>query len=107
MGCNSLTSITIPNSVTSIGGRAFSNCTGLTSVTIPNSVTSIGGGAFRDCNRLTSIICKATTPPSIKGFMQPFDNTNNCPIYVPKDSVDAYRTSWAKYAANRIQAIQE
>ncbi len=40
--CCCLTSVTIPNSVTSIGDEAFSDCTGLTSVTIPNSVTSIG-----------------------------------------------------------------
>ena len=40
--CTSLTSVTIPNSVTSIGDEAFHDCTSLTSVTIPNSVTSIG-----------------------------------------------------------------
>ena len=45
-GCTGLTSITIPNSVTSIGIRAFAYCSSLTSVTIPNSVTSIGGDAF-------------------------------------------------------------
>ena len=45
-GCSSLTSITIPNSVTSIGDYAFCNCSGLTSITIPNSVTAIGWGAF-------------------------------------------------------------
>ena len=47
--CSSLTSIIIPNSVTSIGEYAFYNCTGLTSITIPESVTSIGGGAFKGC----------------------------------------------------------
>ncbi len=53
--CNSLTSVTIGNSVTTIGGSAFLNCESLTSVTIPDSVTTIGGGAFRDCNSLTSV----------------------------------------------------
>ena len=53
--CNSLTSITIPNSVTSIGEKAFSNCTSLTSITIPDSVTSIGYSAFSNCTSLTSI----------------------------------------------------
>lgn len=48
-GCSSLTSVNIPNSVTSIGEYAFSNCSGLTSVNIPNSVTSIGKWAFEDC----------------------------------------------------------
>ena len=50
-----LTSVTIPNSVTSIGNYAFDYCSGLTSVTIPNSVTSIGKYAFRNCSVLTSV----------------------------------------------------
>ena len=54
-GCSGLTSVTIPNSVTSIGGWAFYGCKGLTSVTIPNSVTSIEGSAFSDCSALTSV----------------------------------------------------
>ena len=47
--------LVIPNSVTSIGGYAFSGCSGLISVTIPNSVTSIGGSAFYGCSGLTSV----------------------------------------------------
>ena len=51
-----ITSVTIPNNVTSIGDGAFRNCFELTSVTIPNSVTSIGEGAFEDCACLTSVV---------------------------------------------------
>ena len=46
--CTSLTSVTIPNSVTKIGRNAFYGCTGLSSVTIPKSVTTIGTNAFYD-----------------------------------------------------------
>ncbi len=59
--CYGLTSINIPNSVTSIGNGAFLNCSGLTSISIPNSVTSIGDAAFRYCFRLTSV----TIPSSV------------------------------------------
>ena len=59
--CTSLTSITIPNSVTSIGNSAFYECTSLTSVTIPNSVTTIGENAFQSCTSLTSV----TIPNSV------------------------------------------
>ena len=53
--CSGLTTITIPDSVTSIGEWAFNNCSGLTSVTIGNSVTYIGEWAFSDCSGLTSV----------------------------------------------------
>ena len=59
--CESLASVTIPNSVTSIGKDAFVNCTSLTSVTLPNSVTSIGKDAFLGCHSLSSV----TIPNSV------------------------------------------
>ena len=61
MGCTGLTSITIPDSVTSIGTKAFYGCTGLTSITIPDGVTNIGWYAFSGCASLTSI----TIPDSV------------------------------------------
>lgn len=53
--CTSLTNITIPDSVTRIGGLAFYNCQGLTSITIPDSVTTIGVEAFEACSYLTHV----------------------------------------------------
>ena len=53
--CSSLTSVVIPDSVTSIGNYAFSGCSSLTSVVIPGSVTSIGNDAFAFCTSLTNV----------------------------------------------------
>lgn len=53
--CTDLTSVTIPDGITSIGDYAFSGCTGLTSVEIPDSVTSIGEHAFDGCTGLTTV----------------------------------------------------
>ena len=100
-----LTSVTIPNSVTSIGNYAFRECTDLTSITIGNSVTSIGISAFYYCNSLTSITINATTPPTLRN-KNAFVSTNNCPIYVPSESLEAYRqaTNWSSLAS-RLQPI--
>lgn len=103
--CYNLTSVNIPNSVTDIKTGAFIHCKGLTSIEIPSSVTNIGGyGVFYNCIGLTSVTCLATTPPTLGTTV--FDNTNNCPIYVPSESVNAYKTAtnWSTYASG-IQAI--
>ena len=55
MGCEGLTSINIPDSVTNIGKSAFEGCTGLISINISDSVTSIGSFAFKGCSGLKSI----------------------------------------------------
>ena len=96
--CSGLTSVTIPDSITSIDEMVFQSCTSLTSITIPSGVTSIDNQAFYGCTSLTSITVLATTPPTLGSSV--FKNTNNCPIYVPAESVDAYKTAanWSSYA---------
>lgn len=97
--------VNILNGVTNIGRAAFTGCKSIVSVNIPSTITSIGESTFNGCNSLTGITIHATTPPSI-GYYGIFDNTNNCPIYVPSGSVNAYKTAegWTRYA-DRIQAI--
>lgn len=53
--CTGLTSMTIPEGVTSIGGYAFFGCSSLTSVLIPNGVTSVGSSAFQGCSAMKSV----------------------------------------------------
>ena len=65
--CTNLTSVIIGSGVTSIEPYAFSNCSGLTSVTIPNSVVSIEGDAFMGCSALTSVTIPNSVV-SIKGY---------------------------------------
>ena len=103
--CNNLTSIDIPSGVTSIGDYAFQACSSLTNIVIPSGVTSIGKYAFNSCTSLASITVNATTPPSLSNS-NAFNYTNNCPIYVPAASVNAYKSAayWSTYAS-RIQAI--
>ena len=97
-GCSGLTSITIPNSVTSLGDYCFEDCSSLTSITIPNSVTTLGQDCFRDCSSLTSITMLPSTPPSTGSNI--FYNTPLEIVYVvDEDAKTAYQVQapWNEY----------
>ena len=102
-GCTKLTSLDIPSNISSIGSGAFESCTGLTSLVIPSNVLSIDNKAFSKCSGLTSVTVESTTPPKLGSYVF---NYTSCPIYVPPESVDAYKAAskWSNYAS-RIQAI--
>ncbi len=94
--CCSLNSVTIPNSVTSIGNLAFNGCSELTSITIPNSVTSIGEYAFGDCWGFSSIKSEINNPSDDlnmgNGVFYGVD-TENCILYVPKGTKGIYQNT--------------
>lgn len=96
--CSGLTSITIPNSVTSIGNDAFSSCNKLTSITIPNSVTSIGNYAFSGCSALKNVYNGATKPQALAsdlGF-----NYTTATLHVPAGTKELYQAAdyWKNFS---------
>ena len=100
----SITSLTIGSHPTSIGDSMFRKCTKLTTLVIPSNISTINGYAFDGCSGLRSISVESATPPTLGS--NAFNNTNNCPIYVPPESVNAYKAAsgWSSYAS-RIKAI--
>ncbi|MEI3052570.1 MAG: leucine-rich repeat protein [Prevotella sp.] len=84
IGCRSLTSLVIPDSVTNIGDYAFWNCRSLTDIVIPDGVTSIGKCAFEGCSALSSVVI----PDSVSciGFGA-FENCSSLHSVVIPDSV--------------------
>ena len=96
--CSSLISVTIPDSVTSIGDYAFGSCGNLISVTIPDSVTSIGDFAFNGCESLSSI----TIPDSVTSIGDyAFNWCSSLTSVIIPDSV----TSIGKYAFNYCSSL--
>ena len=99
--CESLASIDIPNSVTTIGKFAFAYCFSLASVNIGESVTTIGVGAFIYCYYITSVTCLAKECPVCdKGLWNNiFSVFDTATLYVPKQSIDAYKTTdpWSDF----------
>ena len=95
-GRTGLTAVNIPNSVTTIGYQTFWGCSSLTTVNIPNSVTTIDEDAFMDCPSLYDVYCYATTPPRCENSC--FINYS-ATLHVPAASLAAYRAApvWSKF----------
>ena len=110
--CAGLTSIAIPNSVTAIGQSAFLDCTGLTSIVIPNSVTSIGSGAFYGCTRLTDVYCYIVDLSSVSSRNHLFylDNGDYSgrTLHVLQGTADAYRADvrWSWYFGQIVEDLK-
>lgn len=102
--CSSLTNVKLSDNLNYINDNSFNGCSSLLDITIPFGVDYIGIWAFKNCSALTSVTVKATTPPNL--LYDALANTNNCPIYVPAESVDIYKNdnNWSTYAS-RIHPI--
>jgi hypothetical protein len=76
-------------------------------VELPDSTTTINTYAFQGCSALETFIVKALTPPTLANT-NALQNTNNCPIYVPDASVEAYKTAtnWNSFSS-RIKPLSE
>ena len=114
-GLNTISEIVIPEGVTIIGENAFWDCTGLTKLVLPSTITEIKRGAFifsapshaASTNSIVLII-SATVPPTnaYNSNSYSFMNGKVTAIYVPAESVEAYKAAngWKNYA-DKIQAI--
>ena len=116
-GCSSLTSVSIPNSVITIGERAFYGCSSLTSITIPENVSSIGGYAFSYCSSLKTVAWNAINPEEIiieygSSIVSPFSNSpiesliiGDRVTYIPKKLCDNCSTLTSVTIGKKVKEI--
>ena len=126
---STITGITFPSSIKSIGVTAFNNCANLTSIKLnegvttvanqwiwqtnsmtlidfPSTMTTMNGLAFQTNGRISfTCICRAVTPPSLGSSQY---TTRLSAFYVPDDSVDLYKAAskWADFAT-KIKPLSE
>ncbi len=93
--------------VIGIAEGTFDNGAGITSVTIPATVTYIGGYAFENCSNMESITCLNSVPPECELYAFYGADTDVCILYVPDESVSTYAETvpWSSFA--NIKGVSE
>lgn len=104
-----LTKVTIENGTNYIGVGCFCGNPLLTTIDIPSSVELIQYRAFMDNTNLEKIIFRGVTPPSVysESGTEPFRNSNECPVYVPDESLTRYISALYMIDSNRIKPLSQ
>ncbi|MBQ6190295.1 MAG: Ig-like domain-containing protein, partial [Bacteroidaceae bacterium] len=89
--CEGLTSVILPPTIVSIGKSAFAWCSTLKFLTFPENVKSIGEELCFRSNNIDSVYCYATTLPKVYDNTFSTTNAGNATLYVPKQSIEAYK----------------
>lgn len=94
---SAVSEISIPEGYTSIGYYAFNRSLNLSTVYLPSTITVIGKSAFTGSSNFKSVYIKAVTPPQIFDQSFSINVREDLCIYVPRASVDAYKSQWSDY----------
>lgn len=93
-----LTSVVISTDITSLPDLIFDHCRSLETIKIGNNIKNIGDQAFYGCNNLKTVVCESATPPTLGGYI--LSGVPGLKIQVPAGSADAYKAAdiWSTYA---------
>lgn len=98
--CNSIETLTMPNSVKTITNYACYNCTALKTITLSSKLESIGYNAFAECPKIRTIYAKSITPATLDESTFPNGAYMFATLYVPKGTLSSYKNAnvWANFA---------
>lgn len=104
-----LETIHFGSGLTDLGAFTFQGCKNMKDITIPETITRFGSGTFKNCSGLTAMTFEGVTPPLLgntSGTNASLgDTAYTFPIYVPCQSLDAYKTAFGEYYAPRIACV--
>lgn len=94
-----ISSLDIPEGLTTLETNAFSNMKEVTEINLPSTLETIGAPLFMNDSRLAKVTCKAVTPPACEAEYE-YSIPTTCELYVPRNSVEAYKTAneWNKFS---------
>lgn len=105
--CEAITDVVIPSHITALKDYSYSGCTGLQTIDLHENITALGEQCFAACSSAKTLICRIKTPlpidslfisncndnPNPTAFKDPTDFKSDCVLYVPAESLDAYKTA--------------
>jgi len=105
--CSSLKTVILPvNGLTLLGKLMFRGCNVLTGLEVPASVTSFGNDLFYDCKSMIYLKISSSVPPACSSANLGYGFNAACKIYVPDDSVETYKgNSWWSQYSSRIYPL--
>lgn len=89
-----MTTLVLPEGITSIGNYNYSNAKCLTTLVLPSTLENLGEYAFGECSNIQKIYTYATIPPTIADENGTFTYDVNCAVYVPKGTLNDYKVAY-------------
>lgn len=89
-----MTTLVLPEGITSIGNYNYSNAKCLTTLVLPSTLENLGEYAFGECSNIQEIYTYATIPPTIADENGTFTYDVNCAVYVPKGTLNDYKVAY-------------
>lgn len=98
-GCTNLKNVEWSKSLVTIKDKAFYICYDLNEIDLPETLVSIGDYAFGQCKRVTGLTCRALTPPECGNRCFYEMSVEDCPLYVPEESLEVYKSTapWSEF----------
>jgi hypothetical protein len=100
--CRSLSAMVLPRKLSVIDDEAFRSCVNLQEIVLPTSLTKLGKKPFAKCEGLARLVCRAGYPPEYKST-----DIKKVPLFVPEQSIDAYKKAKTWKSFKTIRPINE